>query len=94
MSNHAKRDLNEERLRREFDELCERFDKPKAPLEKPKAKEAEVIDLFGHRRSLTQWEYQRIIDQTWERVSAERREKEREMGRLCHRGPGDPDYTG
>jgi hypothetical protein len=46
-------------------------------------------------KQLTEWELierQRRIDEGWEQNLREWREREREIGRLCHRGPGDPDW--
>jgi hypothetical protein len=35
---------------------------------------------------------QRQIDEVWEKNLEEWREREKVIGRLCHRGPGDPDW--
>jgi len=63
---------------------------------KPKRPEAEIVLWPGGKgQPLSEMELvrrQAIIDATWERVLAERRETEKEMKRCCHRGPGDPDW--
>jgi hypothetical protein len=58
-------------------------------------KSADVVEFPGKQSNeLSELELirrQRVIDQTWERVVAERRELERIARQSCHRGPLDSD---
>ena len=55
-------------------------------------KEAEIVPWPKPLSEMELVRRQRIIDETWERVLAEKAELEAEAARSCHRGPGDPDY--
>ncbi len=69
---------------REFEEKLERID----VMRKPEAKVFQFPPLVDEQELCRR---QRIIDQHYERVLAEKRELEKEAARSCHRGSGDSD---
>jgi hypothetical protein len=66
---------------------------PKKPEPAPKPKlEAEVLPfppILNERELIRR---QEVLDLTWERNLAAKRELEAETARSCHRAPNDPDW--
>jgi hypothetical protein len=72
--------------------LRERLLASAKPRPKPRV-EAEVLDFPPKLSEQELLRRQRVIDQTWAGVVAERRALDAEAARTCHRGPGDPDWA-
>jgi hypothetical protein len=74
-------------------QFLEDLDKvPDGPTARAKREPAEVLPFPPKLSDQELWRRQQVLDATWERVLAERRELEAEAERSFHVGPGDPDW--